>query len=183
MEALGAVGSVVGIISLGIQLAQILQQQIDSVRDADHRVREIVAELDATASSLSAVQDLQLRDRENSGDRIFNETGSQAISKIIQQCDVVYRNIVVLVSKAGKEALIAVDNFQRKIRKKKSGEFSVVKLEIELSNLEHLLWPWRLPKIEQYLADLERLKSTLLLLLAVADLAKKTKKSSRTEYT
>ena len=173
MEALGAVGSVVGVVSLGIQLAQILQQQIDSIRGADERVKEIVAELHATAASLGALQALQLRDEQSPANKIFNETGSHAISYVVQRCNFVFRNIVVLVSKAGKEALAVVDDFQRKINRRRPGaKPDAVKLEIELSNLEHLLWPWRLPKIEQYLADLERLKSSLLLLLAVADLAK-----------
>ena len=173
MEALGAVGSVVGIISLGIQLAQILQVQIDATRSADDRITQIVIEIRATASGLQSLQALLLRDAQARNDKIFDESGHRDIKTIVDRCNIVFRNVVTLVAKAGKAVLAIVDDFQRKIQRRNPlKKESTIKLEIELSNIEHLMWPWRQAKIEQYVADLDRLKSSLLFILAVANLAR-----------
>ena len=71
--------------------------------------------------------------------------------------------------------LSQVDLYQRKLEdehKSRNNGNKEIKLEIELSNLEHLMWPWRLPKIQQYIADMDRLKLSLVLILSVANLAK-----------
>ena len=178
MEVLGAVGSVVGIISLGIQIAQILQAQINAVRDADARLLQIVWEVQATASALSNLQDLLLEDRDDPDHRIFSDGGHHDIDCIIRRCDYVFRTITTLIAKTGKGALAKVDEFQRQIKYEAAQRNSITatKLTIDLTNLEHLLWPWKLPKIEQSIADLDRLKASLTLMLAVAMLAKEKKK-------
>ena len=104
MEALGAVGSVVGIISLGIQIAQILQAQINTVRDADARLLQVVWEIQATASALSNLQDLLLEDK-GPDNRIFSDDGHHDIDCIIRRCDHVFRNITALIAKTGKAAV------------------------------------------------------------------------------
>ena len=183
MEALGAVGSVVGIISLGIQIAQILQAQINTVRDADAKLLQLVWEVQATASALSNLQDLLLEDKD-SDNRIFNDGGHHDINCIIRRCDYVFRNITALIAKTGKAALAKVDEFQRQIQNdtEQRNSITAAKLTIELSSLERLLWPWKLPKIEQSIADLDRLKASLILMLSVAMLAKEKKRRlKRTE--
>ncbi|MCJ1395405.1 hypothetical protein MMC18_008291 [Xylographa bjoerkii] len=175
MEALGAAASVVGIVSLGIQIGQILQKQIDDVRNADLRLLQIVYEIGATATSLQNLQALLLQDEENPSERIFSRQCYQDIVSILNRCNVVFRNITVLVAKSGTAVLALVDDFQRKMNNSGSQDKDRQPvLDIELSSIEHLIWPWRLPKIEQYIADLDRLKQTLLLILAVNALAQKT---------
>ena len=176
-EALGIAGSVVGIISLGIQVSMILQKQVDDVLDAPEKVSQMIIEVKATAAGLTDLQDLLLQDKiSGDNDKIFSQQGKDAINFVVQRCDLVFRNIVVLIAKAGKAVLAQVDDFQRKVKKKQSVKPDPkLRLEIELSNIEHLLWPWRLPKIEQYIADMGRLSNNLLLILAVASLAKNKK--------
>ena len=177
MEGVAAAASVVGIISLGIQLSQILQEQLDSVQNADERLVRVVIELHATADALESVQDLILADHSQ---ELFNEVGRAKISNLLSYCNRIFRNVVVLVAKAGTAVLASVDAFQRKLQKLKSfKEKQAVELEIELSNLEYLMWPWRQAKIDQYIADLDRLKGRLLLILAVANLAKRRSVLSR----
>ncbi|KAL9132602.1 MAG: hypothetical protein Q9175_006227, partial [Cornicularia normoerica] len=159
-----------------IQIAQILQKEIDAVQTATERVEQIVIEIRATATGLTNLQDFLLQDHEASlDDRIFNDEGRIEVAHIVRRCNTVFRNITVLVAKA-------IDQFQRQVKeehkKKKRPEESGIKFDIELSNLEHLMWPWRLPKIEQYIADLDRLKLSLVLILSVANLAK-TKKQKK----
>jgi len=45
-------------------------------------------------------------------------------------------------------------------------------LNIELSSIEHLVWPWRLPKVEQHIAELNRLTRAVLLLISTLALGK-----------
>ena len=175
MDPLSAIASIVGIVGFGIQIAQILQQEIDAVQTAPERVEQIVIEIRATATGLTNLQEFLLQDTEASDDdRIFNDDGRLEIAHIVRRCNSVFRNVTVLVAKAGDGVLSAVDFFQRQVEEKHKDKKSTedVKLEIELSNLEHIMWPWRLPKIQQYIADLDRLKLSLVLILSVANLAK-----------
>lgn len=183
MDPISAIASIVGIVGFGIQIAQILQKEIDAVQTATERVEQIVIEIRATATGLTNLQDFLLQDHEASlDDRIFNDEGRIEVAHIVRRCNTVFRNITVLVAKAGNAILSSVEQFQRQVEeehnKKKGPEESAIKLDIELSNLEHLMWPWRLPKIEQYIADLDRLKLSLVLILSVANLAK-TKKQKK----
>ena len=183
MDPVSAVASIVGIVGFGIQIAQILQKEIDAIQTATERVEQIVIEIRATATGLTNLQDFLLQDHEVSlDDRIFNDEGRTEVTHIVRRCNTVFRNITVLVAKSGNGILSSVDQFQRKLeqehKKDKGAGESSIKLEIELSNLEHLMWPWRLPKIEQYIADLDRLKLSLVLILSVANLAK-TKKQKK----
>ena len=183
MDPLSAIASIVGIVGFGIQIAQILQKEIDAIQTATERVEQIVIEIRATATGLTNLQDFLLQDQEASvDDRIFNDEGRVEVAHVVRRCNTVFRNITVLVAKAGNGILSSVDQFQRQLKEEhentKGLKKSNVKLEIELSNLEHLMWPWRLPKIEQYIADLDRLKLSLVLILSVANLAK-TKKQKK----
>lgn len=174
MDPLSATASIVGIVGFGIQVAKILQKEIDAIQTATERVQQIVIEIRATATGLTNLQDFLLRDHEACYDgRIFNDEGRNEVTHIAQRCNTVFRNVTVLVAKAGNAILSSVDQYQQQVEEKhKNRKRTKVKLEIELSNLEHLMWPWRLPKIEQYIADLDRLKLSLVLILSVANLAK-----------
>ena len=184
MEALGAAASVVGIISLGIQLAQILQKQIEGVRDADKRLTQIVFEIKATTACLSRLRNLlqveeEKRDYE---DRILNERASQDISGLVERCHVVLRDIISLVADSGQAALAAADEWQRDLQKPIRGRKASAELKVKLSSLEHLQVPWKMPKIEQCIADLDRLKSSILFLLAVAELGEKKRRSLKDKH-
>lgn len=128
---------------------------------------------------------LQQAENTSASDRIFNDEGHNEIALIVRRCNNVFRHITVLVAKAGDAVLSNVDHFQSQFEKERKKwiepEKSIVKLEIELSNLEHLMWPWRLPRIEHYIADLDRLKLSLVLILSVANLAKIRKRKSTTD--
>lgn len=169
ISAIGVVGSVVGIVSLGIELARILQGQIDQISTAKDRLEQFVFEIKATALALTDLQDLLLSTR-SPKDRLFNDNGYDKINLVVDRCTIVYRNVAVLISKAGAASLANVDDFVDNVDKKRNRD---VKLEFELSKADHLLWPFRLAKVEQYVADLERLKVHLILMLNVAALAKK----------
>ena len=95
MEALGAAASIVGIVSLGIQIGQILQKQIDDVQYADLRLLQIASEIWATARSLQNLQALLLEDEENQSERIFSHQSYQDIIAILNRCNVVFFEILL----------------------------------------------------------------------------------------
>lgn len=170
VSAIGVAGSVVGIVSLGMELARILQGQIDQIATAKDRLSQFVFEVKATALALTNLQDVLLSTR-NPEDRLFNDRGYDDIKLVMDRCMIVYRNIAVLISKAGAACLANVDDFVDK--KKKPDARTVLTLNFELSKADHLLWPFKYAKVEQCVADLERLKLNLILMLNVAALAKK----------
>ncbi|MCJ1467519.1 hypothetical protein MMC07_006144 [Pseudocyphellaria aurata] len=170
VSAIGVAGSVVGIVSLGMELARILQGQIDQIATAKDRLSQFVFEVKATALALTNLQDVLLSTR-NAEDRLFSDRGYDDIKMVVDRCTIVYRNIAVLISKAGAACLANVDDFVDKI--KKPDAKPVLTLNFELSKANHLLWPLKYAKVEQCVADLERLKLHLILMLNVAALAKK----------
>ena len=177
-DPLSIVASVVGIIGFGVQVAQILQKEIDEITTATERVEQIVIEVRATATGLTNLKEFLLEDATDSDNQIFNNEGRLEVTHIVRHCNTVFRNITVLVAKSGSGVLSQVDLYQRKVeeehkKRKPTDDIDIdIKLDIELSNIEHLMWPWRLPKIQQYLADMDRLKISLVLILSVANLAK-----------
>ena len=180
MEALGAAASVVGIVSLGLQLAQILQTQIDDIKDADERLVQFVTEIKGTAYCLAQLRDILQEEEKSPDDRIFGDEGHAEFVRIIEKCDMIYRNCVALVVKAGTTALAAVDDFERNIKKKDQLKADhKVTLDIEVSNVQHLMWPLRKGKVERYVADLDRLRLLLILMLSTATLAKSKARSMR----
>lgn len=174
MEVLAVTASIAGIVGLGIQIAQILQKQIGDVQDADDRLLQIVYEIGATTTSLQNLHELLRKDEDNPNEQLLSQQCRNDVMNILHRCNVVFRNLTVLLAKAGKSVLAVVDDFQLKTGKLKSLKDKGPILEIELSSIEHLMWPWRLPKLEQYIADLDKLKLSLLLILSVAALAQKT---------
>jgi hypothetical protein len=51
-EALGAAGSIVGIVALGLQLATTLQTYVEAVIEVGERLRDIALDINSTASAL-----------------------------------------------------------------------------------------------------------------------------------
>ena len=181
MEGLAAAASIVGIVSLGIQLAQILQTQLDDIKDTDERLVQLVTEIKGTAYSISQLRDfLQEEEEKSPNDRILVDEGRAEFIRIIERCRVVYRNCVTLLAKAGTTALAAVDDFERNIKRKVNlkADYEVT-LDIEVSSLQHLMYPLRKSKIERCSADLDRLKLLLILMLSTASLAKSRARSIR----
>jgi hypothetical protein len=176
MEAVGAVGSIAGIASLGLQLAQLLQKQVGEIRDAEERVNDLVSEIQATSNNLDKIKSLLLSDDASTKKHTLNDRFREDLQYLIARCEAIFRNVVKLLAKAGTMALSSVDGYLRPFkRNEKSMADANFKLEIEfvqLSASDKALWSFRRPKIEQYIADFGRLKSELMLLLLIISLVK-----------
>jgi len=168
-----AAGLAVGVISLGMQIAQIIQAQIDQVRNANERLVQIVFEVRATAAGLTNIEEILRYEKDY---KALKQKDYSDLDSIISRCNQIYRKIVVLMAKSGKEAaaLAQVDDFQRNIKEQGKGRRNEEpKLDIELSNMEHLVMWWRLPKLEKYRADLNGLTLTMLFLLTTITLRRR----------
>jgi len=175
VDPISVAGTAIGAISLGIQITLILQTQIDQLRNADERLVQIVFEIRATAAGLANLQEVLDYEKKHSGRKTIRDTDHSDIKSIISRCNHIFRKIVVLIAKPGKEAALArVDEFQRRIDKQRKGRrMEEPTLDIELSSMEHLVMFWRLPNLEKYRADLNGLTLTLLFLLTTITLRRR----------
>lgn len=176
MEAVGAVGSIAGIASFGLQLAQLLQKQISEIRDAEERVNDLVSEVRATSNNLDQIKSLLLSNDASTKTPTLNHRFREDLQFLIQRCETIFRNVVTLLAKAGAGALSSVDGFLRPFRRNEKSKPDVdIKLKMEfvqLSASNKALWSFKRPKIEECIADLGRLKSELMLLLLIISLLK-----------
>ena len=70
---------VVGIVSFGIQLSQLIQKHLDNITAANGRLLQFFYELRATATGLSDLHTLLLDEKKSRQDRIFSELGMREI--------------------------------------------------------------------------------------------------------
>ncbi|MCJ1250861.1 hypothetical protein MMC30_008089 [Trapelia coarctata] len=181
MDPISVAGTAIGAISLGVQIAQILQTQIDQLLNADERLVQIVFEIRATAAGLANLQEVLDYEKKYSGHKSLRDGGQSDIKSIISRCNHIFRKVVVLIAKPGRKAALAqVDEFQRKIEQQAKGRRNEEPtLEIELSRIEHLVMWWRIPKLEKYRADLNSLTLTLLFLLTTDTLRRRRRRRRR----
>ena len=145
-------------------------------------LRQLVIELKGTAKGIKDLDDFLTKDQ-STEQPVINKSGRADYHQVTLQCNTVFRKVAVLISKAGRSAaLVAVDEFQSGVNNSVSQDGSCSEpkeFDFELSKLEHLLWPWRLPKIEQCVQDLERLRHSLGFRLVVATLGAVIRSSSK----
>ena len=186
MEALGALGIIgiianfAGIISLAIQLAEILDKAVDIAKTADERVQHIAVELRAIAYCLTTLQTLFNADLTASGDRLFTNEDIRNIDLIAQQCDTIFRHIADSFARMGRVAVLdAVDEHQRRFP---SGSAAVIPsnaLAFKFSILGRLKWQVKSRDILQSVADLNQLKGSLVLILAIAESARQSRRQEK----
>ena len=176
MEAVGGVAAIAGIASFGLQLAQLLQKQVGDIRDAEERVRDLISEVQGTSNNLDKIKCLLLSNDASTNKHSLNGRFREDLQFLIDRCEAIFRNVVKLLAKAGTMAMPNVDGFLRPFKKNPQATRDAnVKLQIEfvqLSASDKALWSFRKPKIEQYIADLDRLKMELMLLLLMVSLVK-----------
>lgn len=183
MEALviiGIIANFAGIISLTIQIAEVLGKEIDNARSADQRVQHIAVELRAIAYVLTKLQTLSDEDLKISNDRLFTDEDRLNIDSIVQRCDKIFRQISVSFSRMGRVVLLdAVDGLQPGTQ---SGGISVIPYKtptFEFSIRGRLMWHSESRKILQSIADLDQLKVSLTLIIAAAGLARQNRRRQK----
>ena len=156
-SALGVAGSAVAVIDFGIKLGLSLATYVETVANADERVRQISSEVNSVASALEQLQQIVDQDKADPSNAILSPRGVRDIENEREQCYKVFLQIVRTLNKAGKPV---------------NGPSRDDRAEIlALSNLDHIKWPLLSQKIRRFQLNLESRKTTLFLLLQVANLA------------
>lgn len=172
-----AAASVVGIVSFGLSLAKTLQAFIDSVIEAEETITLIVADVNATASTLKRLQDFIDEDKTTSQEEhratVFNATGIQEIGACALQCQKIYFQIIFLIEKASMQA---GEDGSKNIGSQSTPaaedpDAPAIRLAVFSKNVTKLgrkmRWPWLEPRIKRCQEHLGRLKVSLMLSLQV----------------
>ncbi|KAI1876006.1 uncharacterized protein JN550_001502 [Neoarthrinium moseri] len=171
-EALGAAGSIVGIVSFGLQFATSLQTYLEAVAGAEESMQDIAFDINATASALKQLHDLIEADKAATGNetRILNSKGVEEVLRLSAQCEKVYTLTMGLIAKAARP----------KFDGQSGGPAVTAKWEdFKAATLcRRLRWPWLEPRIKKCQDQLRWLKVTLLFQLQLAQVARMQLQSS-----
>ncbi len=156
MAELGIAASIVGIATAGARLSTSLYTFAETASSADKSVKAIALEISLTSAVLEQLGDTLKQD---AFAKICSPKAVQTTETIVKECSEVYTEIDAALQKSISSA--------RKHPNPSKGQKMVVSLS------ERLKWPFLQPKMQLLSGNLERLKSTLLLMLNVLLYAKK----------
>ena len=172
LAAIGVVANFAGIIGIAIQLAEILEKAIDDTRTADERVQRIAIELRVLATTLTYLLTLLNEDSKSSHRHHFTDEQSRDISLIVQQCGKILQKIALSFSKMGRVAVLDItDEQKRRIHSVHTAVVPFSNLTFKFSVKGRLMWLFKLRGILQSVAELNQLKTSLQLMIAVAETA------------
>ena len=139
MAEIGIVASVIQLAGAGFKLSVGLYAFAETVSSADKDIKHIAKEVSLTSAVLNELGD-SLRD--DSQKSIISDNAIRTAGDIVRECSTIFSDINIALEKgAGKG----------------TGKFSLGKLK----------WPFLQPKMDLLRSNLERLKSTLILMLHV----------------
>ena len=186
-DPLSIAASVLQVAGAGLKLATTLYTYSDTVFRADSDVKAIAQDISLTASVLNELGTLLNQD---SRDRLVSPTALETAESTVQSCRVVFDEVADALAKAmgsrgsstigkgnsgSKDPLAAAqqnsnsnhDNYNNKAPRGSSGRVKVT------ATWQRLKWPLVEPKMRLLQSNLERLKTTLLLMLNVITYAMK----------
>ncbi len=150
MAEIGLTASVIQIASTGLKLSTTLYSFAETVSTADKSITHIAKDVSLTSAVLSELGSNLERDKWSG---IASENAIATAEEIVLECSKVFREIEVALGKS-------IGNVAAK--KPSTGKYGISK-----HVLERLRWPFLQPKMELLRSNLERLKSTLMLMLQV----------------
>ncbi|KAF5011713.1 hypothetical protein FDECE_2173 [Fusarium decemcellulare] len=165
-EALGAAGSIVGIVAFGLQLAVTLQTYVEAVAEANDRLREVAFDVNSTAAMLKQLQGLIEEDRD-ADTPLFNVNGVRDVERLSKKCNKIYGGIVILLNKASEDG----DKGQIKMETTADAIPDASIKAINLSFRRKMAWSWLEPRINRCQQELRQVKLDLLLQVQVITLA------------
>ena len=156
MDGISAAASIIGIATAGAQISIKLITLAEQVRTASDRISVVAHDVALTSAILQQLGDF-VNPKPDDGIRVFNQSGLQTTASSARIYEKIFMN---LQSKIGKA----------------SQQFSYIRrsspeVQITLSRLEKLKWPFLQSSMEILRKDLREAKGTLTLILQVASLA------------
>ena len=163
-EAPRAPSSLVSIIAYGLQLSTNLETYAEGFSEAEEKLYDLSADISASAAALIQLQQVVEIDNvtPEGSIRVLKEEGRQEIENVAEQCEKIYKTVIIIVNKAGTSAnkgKFAADFGERPVLKPSS-------------LLRDLRWPWLSPRIKRIDEQLRWVKMKVLLNLQLAEIAK-----------
>jgi hypothetical protein len=166
MAEIGLIASIIGIASVGIKLSITLYAFSETVSTAHDDIKNIARDVSLTSSVLDELA-ANLKNDEQA--RLYSGTALATAQTVVKDCEGVFGEIEAALRKAMER--MSKGEVGSGEKRKKGGK-------VVLSAMEKLKWPFLQPKMELLRGNLERLKSTLVLMLNVLTYARKV----QTEY-
>ncbi|KAI1740915.1 hypothetical protein F4680DRAFT_458473 [Xylaria scruposa] len=193
VTALGAAGSVVGIIGFGLQLSQILYNYLSQVWSAQERLEAVVDEIELTTSALEEIYVFLQLEVANIGRGqplyLFSGNSLEKIRAIANRCLVIFWRVEATISgnlttEVDNRLLEKLLEFDNKLKHYTPGSNVEIELELTLDPLslrEKFRWPSKAPKLDKYCKQLQRYQDSLVLLLQIVSLGQQRLKPNPTE--
>ncbi|KAK5233538.1 hypothetical protein LTR47_005160 [Exophiala xenobiotica] len=153
MAEIGLVGTVVGLASAGVKLSLTLYTFSETVSSAGTDIKNIARDVSLTSSVL---KELGTNLEQDDQTKLYSSSALQTAKEVVRECESVFIDLEKVMQKA----------MERTSKKaSKPGKLT-------LSAFDKLTCPFLQPKMEVLRSNLERLKSTLVLMLNVLTYAK-----------
>lgn len=165
MAEIGLIASVIGVAGAGIKLSTTLYTFSETVATAADSIQAIAKDVSLTSAVLEELSSNLKHDEQA---RLYSGTALKTAQTVVRDCEVVFKQIDGALSKSMERVGALAGSGKRK---GKGGK-------VVLSAIERLKWPFLQPKMQELRANLERLKSTLVLMLNVLTYAR----NVQTEY-
>lgn len=153
MAEVGLIGTIVGIASAGIKLSITLYTFSETVSTAHTEIKNVARDVSLTSAVL---EELGASLRQDDQAKLYSGSALRTAKDVVKECEAVFNDINLVMGKA-------MDSASKR---------GVKKGRLALSALEKLKWPFLQPKMEMLRGNLERLKSTLVLMLNVLTYAR-----------
>lgn len=148
MDGLTVAATILQVAGVGLQTSAALYQYTKSVSSADEKLNSIALEIDITSSVLTQLGELL---KLESASRAYRPEMFQTAAKAAAGC---------------KHAFEEIDGALQKVSERSTAS----KTPLRVSS--RLMWPLRMPKIEDLRNNLDRLKSSLTMMLGVLSVAR-----------
>ncbi|KAI0549191.1 hypothetical protein F4679DRAFT_276368 [Xylaria curta] len=193
VTALGAAGSVVGIIGFGLQLSQILYNYLSQVWSAQERLEAVVDEIELTTSALQEIYVFLQLEVANIGHgqplHLFSGNSLEKIRAIANRCLVIFWRVEATISgnltaELDDRLLEKLLDFDNKLKYYTPGSTIQIESELTLDPLglrDRFRWPSRASKLDKYCKQLQRYQDSLVLLLQIVSLGQQRLKPNPTE--
>ena len=154
MAEVGLIGTIVGIAGAGVKLSITLYTFSETVATASWEIKNIARDVSLTAAVL---EELGSNLKQDELAKLYSGSAVKTAEDVVTECKSVFMEIDGILAKTMEAT--------SKRWPKKGGRLT-------LSALDRLKWPFLQPKMELLRGNLERLKSTLVLMLNVLTYAR-----------
>ncbi|PGH00006.1 hypothetical protein AJ80_09243 [Polytolypa hystricis UAMH7299] len=148
MVGIEQVSTILVVAQLGILLSKVLIEYLEEAQEAPSRILRISNEIQTTSERLKEVANLV---DVNQRTRLFSEEGLQSALRASTECEQVIQEVRLILRKSGYNKPIPTDCV-------------IDKDEIDISHFTRIKWPFVKPKLAVPRAELQRIKSDLILL-------------------